>query len=183
MAGVNQKEAAMADDDDKPNPPKPEDKPDDKPDGLGETGKKALDEERKARRDAERRARELTDRLKAIEDKDKSEVERLTEQVTTLTNQRDAAMTRADRLEVAVTKSLDEGQALRITSAAKRLTGSTREELEADADEFLAAFAAPDPRPAPVGKPREAFKPGNNDPDAPAEETDVRKLGERMFTR
>ncbi len=137
----------------------------------------------KARRDAERRARELTDRLKAIEDKDKSEVERLTEQVTTLTNQRDAAMTRADRLEVAVTKSLDEGQALRITSAAKRLTGSTREELEADADEFLSAFAAPDPRPAPVGKPREAFKPGNNDPDAPAEETDVRKLGERMFTR
>jgi hypothetical protein len=167
----------MADDDKKD----PQDKPEPKPE-LGEAGKKALDEERKARRDAERQARDLADRLKAIEDKDKTEVERLTGQVATLTKERDAAAMRADRLEVAVTKSLDEGQALRITSAAKRLTGSTREELEADADEFLAAFASEAPRLTPAGKPREVLKPGNNDPDAPVEETDVRKLGERMFS-
>lgn len=178
----------MADDDPKdPKDQKPSatdgSKPNASTDDLGDKGKKALDEERKARRDAEKQAKDLADRLKAIEDKDKSEVERLTEQVTTLTKERDSAVHRADRLEVAVVKSLDEDRAKRITSAAKRLTGSTREELEADADEFLTAFAVPDadPKPAPPGKPREHMKPGNNEPDAEPEESDVRKLGARMF--
>ena len=165
---------ATGDNDDKPKATEPT---------LGDAGKKALDEERKARRDAEKKAKELEDRLRAIEDKDKSEVERLTEQVASLTKERDSALSRADRIEVAVAKSLDEDKAKRITSAAKRLTGTTREELEADADEFLTAFALPSEpqRPAPSGKPQEQLKPGNNDPDAPVEETDVRKLGARMF--
>lgn len=171
-------------DDDKPDPEeKPDDKPDPKPEALGDAGKKALDEERKARRDAEKKAKDLEDRLQAIEDKDKSEVEVLTEQVATLTKERDSAVSKADRLEVAVIKSLDEDQSRRITSAAKRLTGTTRDELEADADEFLTAFApsATEEKPAPSGKPREQLKPGNGDPDLPVEETDVKKLGERMF--
>lgn len=175
----------MADDPKPDDAPKP-DQPADPPKGdLGDAGKKALDEERKARRDAEKKAKDLEDRLKSIEDKDKSEVERLTEQIATLTKERDSAVGRADRLEIAVTKSLDEDKALRITSAAKRLTGATREELEADADEFLTAFAAPngEPKPTPPGKPREQLRPGNNDPDAPVEETDVKKIGERMFSR
>jgi hypothetical protein len=161
-----------------------EDKPTDTPDPDA-GAKSALVAERNARREAERKAKDLEDRLKAIDDKDKSEVERLTEQVASLTKERDAASTRADRLEVAIAKSLDEDKAKRITTAAKRLTGTTREELEADADEFLSAFAVPDGenRPAPTQKPQERLKPGNNDPDAPLEETDVRKLGERMFAR
>lgn len=165
-------------------PAEPEDPPEDKPE-LGDAGKKALDAERKARRDAEQKAKDLENRLQAIEDKDKSEVERLTEQVATLAKERDAAVGKADRLEVAVLKSLDEDQSRRITSAAKRLTGTTREELEADAEEFLTAFAPSAPaeegKPAPSGKPQERLKPGNGDPDAPVEETDVKKLGERMF--
>jgi len=153
-------------------------------DGLGAAGKKALDTERQARRDAEKKAKDLEGRLNAIEDKDKSEVEKLTATVQQLTNERDQAVTRADRIEVSVIKSLDEDKAKRITSAAKRLTGTTREELEADADEFLTAFAAPseEPRPTPSGKPREQLKPGSGDPDTPVEETDVKKLGERMFS-
>lgn len=152
-----------------------------------EAGKKALATERKARRDAEQQLKELQSRLQQIEDKDKSEVERLTEQVATLTKERDGAVQRADRLEVAVLKSLDEDQSRRITSAAKRLTGSTREELEADAEEFLTAFAPSahaedEGRPSPSSKPREQLKPGNGDPDLPVEETDIRKLGERMFS-
>jgi hypothetical protein len=153
------------------------------PDDLGDAGKKALDSERKARRDAERKAADLEKRLQAVEDKDKPEVERLTKQIAALEKDRDQAAQRADRLEVAVLRSLDEDKARRITSAAKRLNGATREELEADADEFLTTFAVPDPepRPAPAGKPREALKPGTGDPTAPVEETDLSKLGARMF--
>lgn len=175
---------------DEPNTPdEPEDPPEPKPEPLGDAGKKALDAERKARRDAEQKAKDLEGRLQAIEDKDKSEVERLTEQVATLTKERDAAVSKGDRLEVAVLKSLDESASRRITSAAKRLTGTTREELEADAEEFLTAFAPSAPaeeeegKPAPSGKPQERLKPGNGDPDLPVEETDIKKLGERMFSR
>lgn len=165
----------MADD---PTPPaKDEDKP--KPDEeLGDKGKKALEEERAARREAEKQAKDLAARLKAIEDKDKSEVERLTEQVATLTKERDSAVTKADRLEVAVLKSLDETQATRITSAAKRLTGSTREELEADADEFLTAFAPSDDREPPAGKPREHLRGGGDPTEDP--EVDVREVVESI---
>ena len=174
--------AAMADD--PKDPPATGDPKPDPPKDLGDAGKKALDEERKARREAEKQAKDLADRLKTLEDKDKSEVEKLTEQVASLTKERDSAVQRADRLEVAVVKSLDEDKAKRITTAAKRLTGSTREELEADADEFLSTFATSDtPQRTPLpGKPREDLKPGGGDPDKPVEETDVRKIGERMFT-
>lgn len=174
----------MADEPTEPTTPATGDPEEDQPKGLGDAGKKALDTERQARRDAERKAKELEERLQSIEDKDKSEVEKLTATVQQLTNERDQAVTRADRIEVSVLKSLDEDKAKRITSAAKRLTGTTREELEADADEFLTAFAAPpeEPRLTPSGKPREQLKPGSGDPDTPVEETDVKKLGERMFS-
>jgi hypothetical protein len=165
--------------------PPVDDKPteDEKPDPDA-GAKKALDAERKARRDAEAKAKDLENRLKGIEDKDKSEVERLTEQVTSLTKERDQAIGRSDRLEVALTKSLDEDQARRITTAAKRLTGANREELEADADEFLSAFAAPtgEQKPAPPGgKPREDLRPGGGDPDQLGE-PDYRQLAEKTFT-
>lgn len=43
------------------------------------------------------------------------------------------------RLEVALAKGLPEDLAAKVLSAAKRLVGTTREELEADADEFFSA--------------------------------------------
>ena len=133
-------------------------------------------DERKARRDAEQKAKELEERLQAIEDKDKSEVERLTEQVSTLTRERDDAVHRADRLEVAVSKSLDEDRAKRITTAASRLHGTTREELEADADDFLSTFTAVEAdRGAPEGKPVEHLKPGSGDPTVEPE-PDIRAV-------
>lgn len=70
-------------------------------------------------------------RLAELEEADKSETEKLA-------SERDQHRTRADsaelslaRLEVALEKGLTRAQA-------KRLVGSTREELEADADELLA---------------------------------------------
>lgn len=173
--------------DDPQDPPAPEPKPDDKPDDDKDAGaKKALDAERQARKEAEKQAKDLADRLKAIEDKDKSEVERLTEQVATLTKERDDALGRFERLDVAVAKSLDEDRAQRISTAVKRLTGTTREELEADADELLPLlFPATneEPKPTPPGKPREQLRPGGGDPETPVEPTDVKELGARMFRR
>jgi hypothetical protein len=157
--------------------PKPD--PETEPKDLGDAGKKALDAERKARRDAESKAKDLEDRLKAIEDKDKSEVERLTEQVATLTKDLSTATVDRDRLKVAISKGLTLTQA-------KRLVGSNEEELTADADELLADLAPlddTDPKPTPTQKPREQLKPGSGDPDAPLEETDTKKIGERMFAR
>lgn len=115
-------------DDPKPDAPKPED--------LGDAGKKALDAERKARRDAEQKAKDLEARLDALETTKKSEMEQLTATVKKLGE--DLATERSDklRLEVATVKGLTPAQA-------KRLTGASREELEADADDLLEAFPAP----------------------------------------
>lgn len=85
---------------------------------------------------AERKTRqELEARLKEIEDKDKSETERLTERLTA------AEMRALDaaRYEIALDKGLTRSQA-------KRLVGSTPEELAADADELLADLGTSAPR-------------------------------------
>lgn len=63
---------------------------------------------------------------------------------------------------------------------AKRLQGTTREEMLADA-EALVELVAPTKRPT-TQKPKEALR-GGLQPDAEPEETDLRKLGERMFRR
>lgn len=165
---------------------------------LGDGGKRALEAERKARRDAERKATDLEARLAAIEDKDKSEVERLTSQVATLTKDRDAAVVNAARLKVALDRGLTATQA-------KRLVGSTEEELSADADELLADLGVnrktegdtaavdpptadtptdqPDPKQSPASKPRVDLTPGNGVEETPDDVTDVAAIGERMFRR
>jgi regulator of protease activity HflC (stomatin/prohibitin superfamily) len=98
---------------------------------LGEGGKKALDAERRARRDAEKALREAQERIAELE--------------------------RADVVrEVASAKGLD-------PKLATRLKGSSREELEADADEFL-AMVTPEERTGKVsGLPKEKLR-GGNDP-------------------
>lgn len=61
-----------------------------------------------------------------------------------------------------------------------RLKGTTREELVADAETLL-ELVAPAKRPG-TRKPTEALR-GGLEPDTEPEETDLKKLGERMFTR
>ena len=63
---------------------------------------------------------------------------------------------------------------------AKRLQGSTREEMLADA-EALVDLVAPTRKPA-TRKPTETLR-GGLEPDQEPEETDTKKLGERMFSR
>jgi hypothetical protein len=128
----------MADDptndpDDTPDDPSPDPTPDPK-DTLGDPGKRALDAERKRARDEKKRADAAEARLKELEDKDKSESQRAQEAAAEAARRADAAEQRALRLEVAHAKGLTAGQA-------KRLVGTTQEELEADADEILAEFS------------------------------------------
>lgn len=74
-------------------------------------------------------------KLKELEDADKSEIDKLKEAAATEKRRADEAEARALRLEIAGEKGLTAAQA-------KRLVGSTREELEADADELLEAFGS-----------------------------------------
>ena len=157
-------------DDPKPDPkPAKGDDPKPDPDDLGEAGKKALDKERVARREAEKQAKDLADRLAAIEDKDKSEVERLTAKAADAEKRASDAEAKVLRFEVAAEKGVK----------AKWLTGASREELEAAADEYLTEHppAGDGKGGGPPAKPTEELK-GGGDPDAAGEPTteDVRTM-------
>jgi hypothetical protein len=90
-------------------PPKPVDPP--KPadpvvEPLGDAGKKALTEERAARKAAEKLAAEQTAKLKAIEDAQKTETEKLADRAEAAEKREQAATARAVKAEV---KSLADG--------------------------------------------------------------------------
>lgn len=155
-----------------------------KPEELGDAGKRALDAERKARQAAEKRAKELEAKVKEAEEAEKTEVEKLQGQVATLTKQHEAAQAKADRFEVAAAKGLSLAQA-------RRLVGSTKEELETDADEMRAELGLKnDGKPEGEGKdegegegtgrPQEDLKPGaSNEGDA---EPDAAKLATSILS-
>jgi chromosome segregation ATPase len=98
---------------------------------LGDAGKKALDAMKAERNKAAKRASELESRLKEFEDRDKSDLDKVTERATSAEERATKAEQALARLEVALEKGLTPSQA-------KRLVGTTREELEADAEELLA---------------------------------------------
>lgn len=157
---------------DKTPPPPPPPAP---PSELGDAGKKALEEERRARREAEARLKELeplAKRAQELEDAQKTETQKLADANRALEDRAKKAELETGRLRVALRKGLTETQV-------KRLLGSTEEELEADADELLAAFkpgeAETPPPPATGGRPKEKLRPGAV-PDAEPEETDPAKL-------
>lgn len=85
----------------------------------------------KALAKANKEAQEARLRIKEYEDRDKTEQQRAVEKATELQAAVAAAEARAARMEVALEKGLTATQA-------KRLVGTTREELEADAIQLLA---------------------------------------------
>lgn len=99
--------------------------PDQKPDVPVEV-KRAL---AKANKEAET----LRLKLKEFEDRDKTEAEKLQDELNTLRSEREQLSLEKLRREVADEKGLTPAQA-------RRLVGSTRDELEADADDVLATF-------------------------------------------
>ena len=91
-----------------------------------------------------------------LEAASKSDVEKAAQRAADAEKKAQEAEARALRLEVASAKGLTPAQA-------KRLTGATREELEADADELLDTFKPSEetpPAPKPGTRPTEDLKPG-----------------------
>lgn len=143
-------------------------------DALGDAGKKALDAERRQKRDAEKRAADLEARLKEFEDRDKSEAQKLVERAEAAERRAQEIESHALRLEVAAEKGLTPKQA-------QRLVGNTREELLSDADDLVASFTPANTEPEEpavpgldLGTTRGAPMPLNGDP---LEKALRRKLG------
>ena len=113
-------------------------------------------------------------KLKEIEDAKKSDLEKAAEKTKSLEDKATKAETDLLRLRVALRKGLTETQA-------KRLLGSTEEELEADADELLESFKPSDDAKGkgPGGRPKANLK-GGGDPSDEPEENDPRKLVEKI---
>lgn len=137
---------------DKPDPKKPEIPP----------------EVAAALKKANKEAETLRLKLKEIEDRDKSENDRLKEQLTEANDRTAKAEERAMRLQVAIDKGLSSTQA-------KRLVGGNQEELEADADDLLETFKPADENGRTPAKPTEALK-GGGDPENNEPAPDMRKI-------
>lgn len=134
--------------------PKPEPKNDDPTADFGDDVAKWKAFARKHEADAKKNA-EAAKKLKEIEDSKKSDLEKLTEKQTAAEQRAVEAELKALRLEVAAEKGLTPAQA-------KRLQGTTKEELEADADELLESFKpADDDAPSGLRRPRERLRSGS----------------------
>lgn len=127
-------------------PPAPTDAGDPQPkdEQLGEAGLRALQAEREARRALEEELRglaplkQLADAIrggKHVPEDEKTEIEKLSEQLAQLQADNEKERLGRLRLEVATEKGLTAQQAA-------RLQGATREELVADAAELLQLFPA-----------------------------------------
>lgn len=110
---------------------------------------------------------EAADKLAEIEDSTKSETEKATAAAAAAEQRATAAELEAARLRVAVTKGLTAGQA-------RRLVGTTEDELSSDADEMLSEIKG-----SGHPTPRERLRSGMNVTDE-AGETDPRKLAESV---
>lgn len=111
-------------------------------------------------------------RLAEIEDANKSEIEKAAQRAAEAEERAKAAELKAMRLQVAAEKGLTPRQA-------SRLQGATLEELQADADEFLADL--PNPKPTAGDKrPKEATERVTGDDEPPAE-TDPAKLADAVL--
>ncbi len=118
---------------------------------------------------------EAAKKLKELEDSQKSELTKAQEQASTAEGKATAAEQRALRAEVAIEKGLS-------ATLAKRLQGSTKEEIEADADDLLKEFGggkSDDGKGGPASRPKERLS-GGSDPTDGVDTDDPRKLAERI---
>lgn len=121
-------------------------------------------------------------KLKELEDAGKTEAERLQAKAEENEKKAAAAEARALRLEIAAAKGLTPAQA-------KRLVGTTKEELEADADELLSTFMPADTAggsdkdeeaETTTGRPREALKGGTTSSTGEEKETSLDEALKRI---
>lgn len=163
--------------DDKPD----DDKPDDKPD-LNDSGKKAIDAMKRERNAAKKALKDVLEELKTYKDRDKTDAERLTEAAEEAKSRAATAETSLRKLQTAMDRAPEGATLQQIRAVAKRLSGDSEEELEADADELFELLAPKSTsddgkRSAPSGKPKPTLR-GGGDPDEEPEEMDPRKLAD-----
>lgn len=158
--------------DDPKDPKDPKDDPKDPPARGGKPTDDDLAELKAALRKANKEAETNRLKLKELEDKDKSDSEKLTARVAELEGQVAQANSRVTRYEVALEKGLTKTQA-------RRLVGDTEEELAADADDLLSSFTPGSKSGSAPSKPTEDLK-GGGDPTEEPSEMDPRKLAEAV---
>lgn len=118
----------------------------------------------------------------------KTELEKLTERLTNAEKELEKTRIEALKLDIAAEKGLSKSQA-------KRLQGTTKEELEADADDMREAFgikdklqgsetdaeSTPQDRPARKVRPKEQLSSGAQTPKPDSENQDVTKLADAVM--
>lgn len=117
-------------------------------------------------------------KLAEIEEANKTESQRLSEQAAEAEKRAAAAEGTALRLEVALEKAPEGMSVEQIRKLAKRLSGNNREELEADAAELFADLT-PDTGGGAPGRPRERLRSGAL-PSAGADDDDIKKIAAQV---
>lgn len=151
---------------------------------LGDAGKRALDAMKRERNAARKELQGLQEKLKSYEDKDKSETQRLQESLEEAKARAAKAEAGSKKLQTAIDRAPEGATMTQIRAVAKRLSGDTDEELEADADELFELVAGakePAKKTVPT-KPKEKLS-GGGDPDEEPDETDPRKLADLIGRR
>ena len=135
----------------KPSPPPSARKPDD--DGLGEAGRNALKAERAAAKAEKKRADDALRELEELRRERMPEQERLLAERDDAQTRLSEATARIAALELASTRHEVAAEHGLTLAQARRLAGSTREELDADAKAFKAELASLTPSTPPPPKP------------------------------
>lgn len=124
--------------------PEPQTEPEtpasDSPTDLGDAGKKALAEERKARKAAEKSAADAAAKVKEYEDRDKTEMEKSAERSKQAEEERDAAKAEALRLRTAIKHGISD------EDAELFLTGKDEETLTRQAERLAERLTAAGPK-------------------------------------
>lgn len=111
-------------------------------------------------------------RLKELEDANKSDLEKAQAASQESDRRAQAAEAKAERYEVALEKNVP-------SNLMKFLTGETREEIEASADELLEALKPDTGGENQSGRPKERLRPGASTDEEP-EESDPAKLAAKI---
>lgn len=120
----------------------------------------------KALAKANEEAKQARLKVKEYEDRDKTDQERTSEKLSDLEKNLTAAQADAVRFEIALEKGLTKNQA-------RRLVGTTREELETDAEELVADLGLDEEGTTPpTRRPKERLKPGASNTDDPDPDPD-----------
>lgn len=111
-----------------------------------------------------------------VEQANKSELQKLQERAEAAERERDSIRLDGIRAQVALAKGLTPSQA-------KRLVGSAKEELEADADDLLADLGGTksEDKPTPSRRPTEHLRGGGDPEEDP--EVDLRKIADQIPRR